>query len=125
PVVRDATRWLREEPSRPRMTALGRSLQIGDPEGELPTIAVPAEDVDACIDTLEAAEAHLAAIRAYRSQAQDAALAPGSLAGQSTAASPNGAASQTSPAGDRKSTRLNSSHVSISYAVFCLKKKIQ
>src|SRR5699024_12472605 len=28
----------------------------------------------------------------------------------------------TSPL-DRKSTRLNSSHVSISYAVFCLKKK--
>src|SRR5207245_10427289 len=26
-------------------------------------------------------------------------------------------------AGDRKSTRLNSSHGSISYAVFCLKKK--
>src|SRR5207249_8689222 len=34
---------------------------------------------------------------------------------------------QLSPGGgerqDRKSTRLNSSHVSISYAVFCLKKK--
>src|SRR5690348_17472581 len=27
------------------------------------------------------------------------------------------------PSGDRKSTRLNSSHPSISYAVFCLKKK--
>src|SRR5699024_12672768 len=27
------------------------------------------------------------------------------------------------PIADRKSTRLNSSHVSISYAVFCLKKK--
>src|SRR5699024_12284883 len=27
------------------------------------------------------------------------------------------------PGQDRKSTRLNSSHVSISYAVFCLKKK--
>src|SRR5438067_7848065 len=27
------------------------------------------------------------------------------------------------PGSDRKSTRLNSSHVSISYAVFCLKKK--
>src|SRR5437667_7566887 len=26
-------------------------------------------------------------------------------------------------AGDRKSTRLNSSHITISYAVFCLKKK--
>src|SRR5690625_5644756 len=28
------------------------------------------------------------------------------------------------PSIDRKSTRLNSSHVAISYAVFCLKKKI-
>src|SRR3712207_6999039 len=28
------------------------------------------------------------------------------------------------PQGDRKSTRLNSSHANISYAVFCLKKKI-
>src|SRR3712207_8093576 len=29
----------------------------------------------------------------------------------------------TGPGGDRKSTRLNSSHANISYAVFCLKKK--
>src|SRR2546430_9253490 len=29
------------------------------------------------------------------------------------------------PKGDRKSTRLNSSHSQISYAVFCLKKKIR
>src|SRR5690606_41314507 len=29
----------------------------------------------------------------------------------------------TNPDVDRKSTRLNSSHVKISYAVFCLKKK--
>src|SRR3712207_8862078 len=29
----------------------------------------------------------------------------------------------TSLLGDRKSTRLNSSHANISYAVFCLKKK--
>src|SRR6266540_6554003 len=29
------------------------------------------------------------------------------------------------PEGDRKSTRLNSSHITISYAVFCLKKKKQ
>src|SRR5690625_2720299 len=29
----------------------------------------------------------------------------------------------TDASGDRKSTRLNSSHVAISYAVFCLKKK--
>src|SRR5690242_21256814 len=31
--------------------------------------------------------------------------------------------SLTIPQPDRKSTRLNSSHMSISYAVFCLKKK--
>src|SRR5690606_39779940 len=30
---------------------------------------------------------------------------------------------QQQPGGDRKSTRLNSSHVKISYAVFCLNKK--
>src|SRR5690625_7021003 len=32
-------------------------------------------------------------------------------------------ARQDAGKGDRKSTRLNSSHVAISYAVFCLKKK--
>src|SRR5256885_9669885 len=32
-------------------------------------------------------------------------------------------AAQAPPARDRKSTRLNSSHLVISYAVFCLKKK--
>src|SRR5687768_17923408 len=31
---------------------------------------------------------------------------------------------RVAPAGDRKSTRLNSSHGYISYAVFCLKKNI-
>src|SRR5437870_10466250 len=41
---------------------------------------------------------------------------------------PGGEATISMPAspelsGDRKSTRLNSSHVAISYAVFCLKKK--
>src|SRR3712207_7058031 len=34
-----------------------------------------------------------------------------------------GAAVARAGAGDRKSTRLNSSHANISYAVFCLKKK--
>src|SRR3712207_7664126 len=35
---------------------------------------------------------------------------------------PGGYPGVTAP-GDRKSTRLNSSHANISYAVFCLKKK--
>src|SRR5438132_5271206 len=34
-----------------------------------------------------------------------------------------GRAGQVARGGDRKSTRLNSSHTVISYAVFCLKKK--
>src|SRR3712207_7623615 len=33
------------------------------------------------------------------------------------------AAGREGPVPDRKSTRLNSSHANISYAVFCLKKK--
>src|SRR5256885_10258483 len=33
--------------------------------------------------------------------------------------------SSEAPSRDRKSTRLNSSHLVISYAVFCLKKKIE
>src|SRR5689334_23501923 len=45
------------------------------------------------------------------------------VAGRSAAGSVNGTG--LVPAVDRKSTRLNSSHSSISYAVFCLKKKIK
>src|SRR3712207_7710904 len=37
--------------------------------------------------------------------------------------SPLMSSSARAPARDRKSTRLNSSHANISYAVFCLKKK--
>src|SRR6266540_6603285 len=36
---------------------------------------------------------------------------------------PAGKPGQKPPGTDRKSTRLNSSHITISYAVFCLKKK--
>src|SRR3712207_8325034 len=36
---------------------------------------------------------------------------------------PHADAEEQSPIRDRKSTRLNSSHANISYAVFCLKKK--
>src|SRR5690606_40992360 len=39
------------------------------------------------------------------------------------AAGATGFVVKDTPARDRKSTRLNSSHVKISYAVFCLKKK--
>src|SRR3712207_7729116 len=42
---------------------------------------------------------------------------------QMSAASSGLAHPTVTPTGDRKSTRLNSSHANISYAVFCLKKK--
>src|SRR5437868_13179914 len=46
------------------------------------------------------------------------------IGGDDTKADPGvGTAADIPPPPDRKSTRLNSSHVSISYAVFCLKKK--
>src|SRR3989442_6540356 len=43
--------------------------------------------------------------------------------GKAAHAMVEGLASVLAPDLDRKSTRLNSSHVRISYAVFCLKKK--
>src|SRR5438132_4390244 len=49
-----------------------------------------------------------------------------SSGGRRSAATPSAGSAITSRAGstrDRKSTRLNSSHTVISYAVFCLKKK--
>src|SRR3712207_8544944 len=52
----------------------------------------------------------------------------GRLAAQSPctrfpAAKPTRGEATDAPSPDRKSTRLNSSHANISYAVFCLKKK--
>src|SRR3712207_8420457 len=50
---------------------------------------------------------------------------PGELSGQAGDAprETDGGERVFDPAADRKSTRLNSSHANISYAVFCLKKK--
>src|SRR3712207_8757515 len=59
-----------------------------------------------------------------RLRRDEGAAVPRSLAARGRA----GAADRASRLGgrfpDRKSTRLNSSHANISYAVFCLKKKI-
>src|SRR5690606_41096063 len=64
---------------------------------------------------------HLPARSAGRGQ-PDPVLAepvgPGQIGNQA-----HGLAGPGQPVADRKSTRLNSSHVKISYAVFCLKKK--
>src|SRR5690606_40043422 len=48
-------------------------------------------------------------------------ITPVSTRARSTSSSPG----KATTASDRKSTRLNSSHVKISYAVLCLKKKMK
>src|SRR5690606_40845393 len=50
-------------------------------------------------------------------------VAPGIATGRGGAGSVSATLNDGNPSLDRKSTRLNSSHVKISYAVFCLKKK--
>src|SRR5690349_24227167 len=55
--------------------------------------------------------------RAARRKSSGGGCGPGFPCGSATP--------RTSSRRDRKSTRLNSSHVEISYAVFCLKKKIE
>ena len=50
-------------------------------------------------------------------------LAGGDLGGLRAAKGGDGGFESGIDLGDRKSTRLNSSHTVISYAVFCLKKK--
>src|SRR3712207_8780695 len=57
-------------------------------------------------------------------QVADAAVAEPAAAGGDVAALGNPELRLGAPE-DRKSTRLNSSHANISYAVFCLKKKTQ
>src|SRR3712207_8256922 len=48
---------------------------------------------------------------------------PGTATTPTQATCPGGDCALRTGPGDRKSTRLNSSHANISYAVFCLKKK--
>src|SRR5437868_13207072 len=66
----------------------------------------------------------MAAPLVYVSDGQISAQAPwGLAAGQANVVVTRGGTASSPVTIDRKSTRLNSSHVSISYAVFCLKKK--
>src|SRR5947209_11543063 len=64
----------------------------------------------------------------FRSRSRTRCSSPGStmrgrIDGAEPACSGAGARQGRVEARDRKSTRLNSSHANISYAVFCLKKK--
>src|SRR5690606_40729315 len=74
-----------------------------------------------------AAAVHRRGLRELGPRAQGAgARGPGACLGVTPALRlhvPPGGRRRAAGLGDRKSTRLNSSHVEIPYAVFCLKKK--
>src|SRR5256885_7591915 len=59
----------------------------------------------------------------FRSSTMAITSAPANGSSTRSVSSGNDSSPQVVPHEDRKSTRLNSSHLVISYAVFCLKKK--
>src|SRR5436305_10988016 len=76
--------------------------------------------------TRRSSDLYLEAIRLAAAIARVTASAPPPLVDiDELCARVRGAGDAHARAEDRKSTRLNSSHVRISYAVFCLKKKKQ
>src|SRR5690606_4515245 len=111
--------------------------EAGDVASALALLQVPAQALEHAVRALRAAMDVLP----VRGTGERALEAPGvaeafealsaALAGLATALQPlresspglDACHARAVDAADRKSTRLNSSHVKISYAVFCLKKK--
>ncbi|WP_089776042.1 PIG-L family deacetylase [Ruania alba] len=72
--VRAAEQWLARTPHRPFLTTLGRPLALPEPDGMLASIVKPDAAVDLVVDTTAVADQVVAALRAHRSQVQDATL---------------------------------------------------
>src|SRR5690242_21285709 len=112
--------WLRNQPIRPTPAAGDPSLQVTATSSE-PVVGTDSRRPEAssppagtCPETGVGDATTGPGAGADASRSGD--IAPG------CASAPCGHAAIAIQA-DRKSTRLNSSHMSISYAVFCLKKK--
>src|SRR5437870_8321850 len=123
PHVRDGTQEHRGTDQQPEARALG----IPEPQPEEPRDAAPRRAhrkgrvrADVARPLEREVEPDLAATR-VRAELRDGRRR---RTGRETRAEHEPArAADDRPFVDRKSTRLNSSHVAISYAVFCLKKK--
>src|SRR5205814_5401507 len=88
-----------------------------------PRAAVGVGDEDAALSVyVNAVEVEEVSVRG-RAAAEVYAVALDGVGGRCVCDLPSRAADPVQRNGDRKSTRLNSSHLGISYAVFCLKKK--
>src|SRR5690606_39517692 len=98
----------------------GADDSIAEPPGQIVEHAV---QLPGRADALGLVEAHPDGGGARRPEAKQPGVAtrPG-CATMDPCAGSGGQEGGGIPGGDRKSTRLNSSHVKISYAVFCLKK---
>src|SRR5215469_4510198 len=123
---RRADRGRRAVRHRGRLPAGGRRprLVVSDPRGprhqrrNLGPVQVPRRPFRLRHVHAELPVPSLEAVQLDRGRRRDPALPPGDRGGLR-----GRQADQLSLPRDRKSTRLNSSHVEISYAVFCLKKK--
>src|ERR687897_2659008 len=98
-----------------------RGLPFGDQDTFLNPVGVPDETIAVDVDVTDRYERKVAAISQHRSQIGELERLPRDLRPLHLA---HECFVQAWPEhSDRKSTRLNSSHLVISYAVFCLKKK--
>src|SRR5437773_4470417 len=89
-----------------------------------PTSAAEAGAIDACAAASAGASfSPSPIISTFRPAASSAAMCATFRPGNTAAKWGTPSSAAINPTGDRKSTRLNSSHITISYAVFCLKKK--
>src|SRR5699024_7308464 len=110
------------EPDAPRGAA------ATDSESAAAASSAGGATANASLDSASASKPLASAAPSESSDADEPSAAPDPASADSAQAGRDSVASSSRDGlplstRDRKSTRLNSSHVSISYAVFCLKKK--
>src|SRR2546426_2557459 len=107
----------------PRATVMENRRAVILPRNASSATAAMTARATALLSAPHAICASVARAAAARAPARATATDPNTPVTPSSAMAPATTTHGTSAFADRKSTRLNSSHLVISYAVFCLKKK--